>query len=194
MKEYLSTTRDEFAEGRQAKGKDCFFHTRYLGCHQKVPPRFRVGLSASNNLIKRIPHKFTQYFVFSWLHLQSSWQTRLAVTLRHPYFPPSQFLLEMSPCPPQLTVNAISSYKCLILSVSQSLDTLLCLLVSVLLVHHPAVYSTALHGPSPKVPGNRRSVRWRELAMRLHEVFLPFAATPLHLPTFVDVYPTALPF
>lgn len=96
-------------------------------------PSEGVGLSASNNLIKKNTQKLTQYFVFSWFQLQSSGQTKLCITLKNAYSLTPQFLLEMSPYLPQLTMNAISCYECLILSVSQRLCTLPGLLVLVLL-------------------------------------------------------------
>lgn len=113
-----------------------------------------MGISASNNLIKKCSHKITHYFVFSCFHVQISHyiETHIFSTF-------SIFFLEMSPYPPQLTLNAISSNKCLIFPVSQRLDKLHGLSVSVHLDHYThkematAVFSTALHGPSPEVLG-----------------------------------------
>lgn len=39
----------------------------YLSCHQKVSPTFRVGLPASNSLIKKIPHRG---LCFCWFQMQ----------------------------------------------------------------------------------------------------------------------------
>lgn len=56
-KEYCSSRSDALAsenEGKQALILSSMsFHT---GCHQELWPRIRVGLPASNNLIKEIPH------------------------------------------------------------------------------------------------------------------------------------------
>ena len=104
-----------------------------LPCPLFRHPSEGVGLSASNNLIKKNTQKLTQYFVFSWFQVQSSGQTRLFITLKHAYSLPPQFLLEMSPYLPQLTMSAISCYECPILSVSQTFCTLPGLLVLVLL-------------------------------------------------------------
>lgn len=46
-------------EGKQAKCKVFFFHV-YVGCHHEVWPKFRVGLPASNKLIKKISHRYSQ--------------------------------------------------------------------------------------------------------------------------------------
>lgn len=37
----------------------------YLGCHQKVPFRIRMGYSASKHPIKEIPHRSSQHLGFS---------------------------------------------------------------------------------------------------------------------------------
>lgn len=43
-------------EGKQAKGSVSFFVPLHGGCHQKVPPTLRVGLSTGNTLIQKIIH------------------------------------------------------------------------------------------------------------------------------------------
>ena len=67
-KECLHHRVDELAsesEGKQAKSKEPVFFK--VGCHQKAWPRFRMGLSASNNLIKKIPHRSAQGLGFELL-------------------------------------------------------------------------------------------------------------------------------
>lgn len=48
------------SEGEQAKAKFPCFISLYLGCLQKVPPRFKVALPASNSLMKKISHRSAQ--------------------------------------------------------------------------------------------------------------------------------------
>lgn len=45
------------SEGKRTKTKFPFSVSLYLGCHQKVLPTFRVGLTNSNNLVKTNPHR-----------------------------------------------------------------------------------------------------------------------------------------
>lgn len=52
-----SNRMDELAnksDGKRQKAKVSFIYVLYIGCHQKVRPRFRVDLSAARNLIKEI--------------------------------------------------------------------------------------------------------------------------------------------
>lgn len=156
-------------------------------------PSEGVGLSASNNLIKKNTQKLTQYFVFSWFQVQSSGQTSIHytetrifpttsvssgnVSLPSPTYYKCHFLLWMS--------HTFCLPKVMYTSWSLGIGTF---------DHHTyvemttTVFSTALHGLSLEVPGNGRSVRWRELAMRLQGVFfLPFATIPLCVPSFVGI-------
>lgn len=51
-----------------------------LGCHQEVWPGYGVGLPASNNLTKEIPHRFAQNLGF-WLILD---MVKLTTKVSHP--------------------------------------------------------------------------------------------------------------
>lgn len=44
-------------ESKEAKSNVSFFHVFSLGLQPEGAPTFRVGLSTSNNLIKKIPHE-----------------------------------------------------------------------------------------------------------------------------------------
>lgn len=46
------------------KSKASFFGIQKLDCCQRVPPTFRVSLSALNNQIKKIPHRDSRQLVF----------------------------------------------------------------------------------------------------------------------------------
>lgn len=43
----------------------CFFHVIYVGCRQKMRHRFRVGLPASKDPIKKISHSHAHLPEFS---------------------------------------------------------------------------------------------------------------------------------
>lgn len=51
----------------------------YVGCHQKLWPRLRVSLPASNNLSKKIPHRSIHQLDVSWVQMESHWPSRLAI-------------------------------------------------------------------------------------------------------------------
>lgn len=36
----------------------------YVGCHEKVGPRFSMGLPTSNDLFKKVPHRHDQLLEF----------------------------------------------------------------------------------------------------------------------------------
>lgn len=45
----------------------CFLHVLYVGCHQKMWHRFRVGLTTSNDPIKKISHNHAHLPEFSMI-------------------------------------------------------------------------------------------------------------------------------
>lgn len=44
---------------------------------------WRVSVSPSNNLVKKIPHRSSLWLAFSWFQIQSNWPPR--ITVKHPH-------------------------------------------------------------------------------------------------------------
>lgn len=56
-------------------------HVLYLGCHEKLWPEFRVGLSTSNDpMMKKILHRCTLQLRFYLVPGMVNWQPRVAIT------------------------------------------------------------------------------------------------------------------
>lgn len=56
-------------------------HVLYLGCHEKLWPEFRVGLSTSNDpMMKKILHRCTLQLGFYLVPGMVNWQPRVAIT------------------------------------------------------------------------------------------------------------------
>lgn len=84
MKERGTNMIDRLAsqsESNQAKRETSFFLLPLIWATTEGFWPYIGSVSPSNNLVKKIPHRSSQWLVFSWFQIQSNWPPR--ITVRH---------------------------------------------------------------------------------------------------------------